>query len=111
MVHAIRHEQQGEIALMQYLRGIAAVSAAFRNTLADNFDVVRAFNAPTLSLSSSCVLDKDDPIGGLGNLGQQRIGQRRLAARSPAGNKDVVARCNCFLQSAGLAGGHDPLAT
>jgi uncharacterized protein (DUF305 family) len=36
MAHAIRHEQQGEIALMQYLRGTEAVAAAFRNMLADN---------------------------------------------------------------------------
>jgi len=36
MAHAIRHEQQGEIALMEHADGIAAVSAAFRNMLADN---------------------------------------------------------------------------
>ncbi|MGY3116815.1 uncharacterized protein (DUF305 family) [Bradyrhizobium sp. S3.14.4] len=36
MAHAIRHEQQGEIALMQHLRGPEAVAAAFHNMLADN---------------------------------------------------------------------------
>jgi uncharacterized protein (DUF305 family) len=36
MAHAIRHEQQGEIALMEHVQGLAAVSAAFRNMLADN---------------------------------------------------------------------------
>lgn len=36
MAHAIRHEQQGEIALMQRMSGIAAVKAAFRNMFADN---------------------------------------------------------------------------
>jgi hypothetical protein len=36
MAHAIRHEQQGEIALMQGATGIAAVGAAFRNMFADN---------------------------------------------------------------------------
>jgi len=36
MAHAIRHEQQGEIALMERVQGLAAVSAAFRNMLADN---------------------------------------------------------------------------
>lgn len=36
MAHAIRHEQQGEIALMQRVQGLAAVSAAVRNMLADN---------------------------------------------------------------------------
>ena len=36
MAHAIRHEQQGKIALMRGLDGRAAVSNAFRNTFADN---------------------------------------------------------------------------
>jgi uncharacterized protein (DUF305 family) len=36
MAHAIRHEQQGEIALMHGTSGIAAVAAAFRNMLGDN---------------------------------------------------------------------------
>jgi uncharacterized protein (DUF305 family) len=36
MAHAIRHEQQGEIALLQGAAGIAAVTAAFRNMFADN---------------------------------------------------------------------------
>nr|WP_245502406.1 hypothetical protein [Bradyrhizobium betae] len=36
MAHAIRHEQQGEIALMEHVQGLAAVFAAFRNMLADN---------------------------------------------------------------------------
>jgi uncharacterized protein (DUF305 family) len=36
MAHAIRHEQQGEIALMHRARGVAAVTTAFRNMLGDN---------------------------------------------------------------------------
>jgi uncharacterized protein (DUF305 family) len=36
MAHAIRHEQQGEIALMYGVSGGGAVSAAFRNMFADN---------------------------------------------------------------------------
>jgi uncharacterized protein (DUF305 family) len=36
MSHAIRHEQQGEIALMQDISGTEAVAIAFRNMLADN---------------------------------------------------------------------------
>jgi uncharacterized protein (DUF305 family) len=36
MAHAIRHEQQGEIALMRGIQGIEAVSTATRNMLADN---------------------------------------------------------------------------
>jgi uncharacterized protein (DUF305 family) len=36
LAHAIRHEQQGEIALMRGADGAAAVFLAFRNMLADN---------------------------------------------------------------------------
>jgi len=36
MAHAIRHEQQGEIALMQGIAGLAAVRQATRNMLANN---------------------------------------------------------------------------
>ena len=36
MAHAIRHGQQGEIALMHGVGGAAAVAAAFRNMFADN---------------------------------------------------------------------------
>jgi uncharacterized protein (DUF305 family) len=36
MAHAIRHEQQGEIALMQRAGGIEAVDAAITNMLRDN---------------------------------------------------------------------------
>ncbi|MCA6125211.1 DUF305 domain-containing protein [Bradyrhizobium sp. WSM 1704] len=36
MAHAIRHEQQGEIALMQGASGAPAVANAFRNMFADN---------------------------------------------------------------------------
>jgi uncharacterized protein (DUF305 family) len=36
MAHAIRHEQQGQIALMQGASGIAAVATAFRNMFGDH---------------------------------------------------------------------------
>jgi uncharacterized protein (DUF305 family) len=36
MAHAIRHEQQGEIALMQGVNGGLAVQLAFQDMLADN---------------------------------------------------------------------------
>lgn len=36
MAHAIRHGQQGEIALMRGVDGIAAVATAFRNMFGDN---------------------------------------------------------------------------
>jgi uncharacterized protein (DUF305 family) len=39
MAHAIRHEQQGEIALMHGVNGEPAVSLAFRNMFADNVNL------------------------------------------------------------------------
>jgi uncharacterized protein (DUF305 family) len=36
MAHAIRHGQQGEIALIQGINGGTAVTSAFRNLFADN---------------------------------------------------------------------------
>ena len=36
MAHAIRHEQQGEIALMRGLNGVSAVTTAFANMVGDN---------------------------------------------------------------------------
>ncbi|WIW49006.2 DUF305 domain-containing protein [Bradyrhizobium sp. 62B] len=38
MAHAIRHAQQGEIALMHGVDGAAAVATAFRNMFGDNFN-------------------------------------------------------------------------
>jgi uncharacterized protein (DUF305 family) len=38
MAHSIRHEQQGEIALMRNVFGLEAVSQAIRNMFADNVD-------------------------------------------------------------------------
>ena len=43
MAHAIRHAQQGEIALMHGVSGFAAVRTALRNMLADS---VNATDAP-----------------------------------------------------------------
>jgi uncharacterized protein (DUF305 family) len=36
MAHAIRHGQQGEIALMHGADGVTAVATAFRNMFGDN---------------------------------------------------------------------------
>ena len=41
LAHAIRHEQQGEIALMRGADGAAAVLFAFQNMLADNVNAAR----------------------------------------------------------------------
>jgi uncharacterized protein (DUF305 family) len=45
MAHAIRHGQQGEIALMHGLDGAPAVSLALRNMFADNFNLVPELGA------------------------------------------------------------------
>jgi hypothetical protein len=37
------------------------------------------------------ILDQDDAIGGLGDLGQQRIGERGLAGRGAARDENVGA--------------------
>ena len=42
MAHAIRHEQQGEIALMHGMDGGSAVSLAFLNMFADNVNPANA---------------------------------------------------------------------
>jgi uncharacterized protein (DUF305 family) len=43
MAHAIRHEQQGEIALMHGVSGVNAVSVGLRNMFADNVNTRSAF--------------------------------------------------------------------
>ena len=47
-----------------------------------------------LALKFSRVFDENDPIRGLGDFRQQRVGQRRLAAGGAAGDQDVLARCD-----------------
>jgi uncharacterized protein (DUF305 family) len=47
LAHAIRHEQQGEIALMHGVSGAGAVSAAFRNMFADNVNPANTTGAGT----------------------------------------------------------------
>ena len=42
MAHAIRHEQQGEIALMQGVKGLDAVALGFRHMLSDRINVTTA---------------------------------------------------------------------
>jgi uncharacterized protein (DUF305 family) len=44
MAHAIRHEQQGEIALMQGVKGLDAVALGFRHMLSDRINVTTAAN-------------------------------------------------------------------
>ena len=47
------------------------------------------FGARALQLAR--VLDQDDAVGGLGDLGEQRVDERGLAGRGAAGDEDVLA--------------------
>jgi hypothetical protein len=62
------------------------------------------------ALEFARVFDQYDPIGGLRDLGQQRIRQGCLAGRCPTGDEDVLASSDRVLQSPGLLRSHDPLA-
>lgn len=53
------------------------------------------------------VLDDDDAIRGLGDLGEQRIGECGLAGRGAAGDKDVGPGGDRLAQSLGLVRRHD----
>src|SRR3954465_6107128 len=55
MAHAIRHEQQGEIALMHGVSGGDAVSAAFRNMFADNMNTA---NTPRVGTTATTRLSR-----------------------------------------------------
>ena len=52
------------------------------------------------ALQLARVLDQDDAVAGLGDLGQQRVGERGLAGRGAAGDEDVRARRDRAAQSA-----------
>jgi len=53
------------------------------------------------------VLDQHDPIGGLCDLRQQRIGECGLTGRGTAGHQDIAAIGNGCAQCLGLARTHD----
>ena len=43
------------------------------------------------ALQLARILDQHHAVGGLGDLGEQRVGERGLAGRSAAGDEDVLA--------------------
>ena len=53
------------------------------------------------------VLDQDDAVAGLGDLGEQRIDQRRLAGRGAAGDQNVLPLQDGYAQEFGLTVRHD----
>ena len=60
------------------------------------------------ALQLARVLDQHHPVAGLGDLGQQGIGQRRLASRGPARNEDVGPCGNRSGKRGGTGRRHDP---
>jgi hypothetical protein len=53
------------------------------------------------------IFDQHDPIGGLGHLGQKRVGQRCLAGRRAASDEYVLTPSDRIPQDSGLLQGHD----
>ena len=60
-----------------------------------------------LALKFASILDQHHAIGGLGDLGKQRVGERRLAGRGAAGDEDVAAIGHGGAQCLGLPCAHD----
>ena len=56
------------------------------------------------ALQLARVLDQHHAIGGLGDLGEQRVGERGLAGRGAAGDEDVLALGDGLAQHLGLVG-------
>jgi len=54
------------------------------------------------------ILDEDDAVFCLSDLGEQRVGQRGLARRGAARDEDIGARGDTLAQRVGLSGGHNP---
>ena len=59
------------------------------------------------ALQFAGVFDEDDAVGGLGDFGEQRIGERRLARGRPAGDKDVGTGRDGSAQRVGGGTTHD----
>ena len=59
------------------------------------------------ALQLAGVLDQDDAVAGLGDFGEERIDQGRLAGRSAAGDQDVLPLSDGGAQELGLQAGHD----
>lgn len=60
------------------------------------------------ALQLAGVLDQDDAIRGLGDLGEQCVGERGLAGRGAAGDEDIAPIGNRLAQGLGLSRRHDP---
>src|SRR3546814_8087336 len=59
------------------------------------------------ALQFARVFDQDDAIAAPGDLGEQRVGERRLPSAGPARDKDIEAIANSGAQNLRLVGKHD----
>ena len=59
------------------------------------------------ALQLARVLDQHHPVAGLGDFGEERVDQRGLAGRGPAGDEDVPALTDGGAKQLGLRAGHD----
>src|SRR3546814_4021805 len=59
------------------------------------------------ALQFARVFDQDDAIAAPGDLGEQRVGERRLPSAGPARDKVIEAIANSGAQNLRLVGKHD----
>ncbi len=59
------------------------------------------------ALQLAGVLDQDDPVACLGDLGEKRIDQRRLTRRGAARHEEIAALANRTAQQIGFCPRHD----
>ena len=59
------------------------------------------------ALQLARILDQHHAVAGLGDLGEQRVDQRRLAGRGAAGDEDVLPFPDRHAKQLGLRAGHD----
>jgi hypothetical protein len=58
-------------------------------------------------LQLASVLDQNNPVAGLGDFGEERVDQGRLAGRGPAGDQYVLSVANASAEQLGLRTRHD----
>jgi hypothetical protein len=61
-----------------------------------------------LALQLADILDQNDPLGGLGHLGEECVDEGRLAGRRAAGDQNIVSLRNGIAEGSRRLGRHDP---
>src|SRR3546814_7880584 len=62
------------------------------------------------ALELAGIFDQHDPVGGFGDLGEQRVRERRFAGASAPSDKDVQPLCNARTKTVGFSCKHDSCA-